>query len=85
MKDFLTFKKMVTPLLVQILFWIAIVVDVITGIVMVATGELGTDIASGILVIVLGPLLIRIYAELAIVLFRINESLWDIRTNTTQA
>jgi hypothetical protein len=37
-----------------------------------------TGILSGFLMILIGPLLLRIYSELLIVFFRMNETLTDI-------
>jgi len=39
-------------------------------------------IGIGILAVVFGPLIMRIYCEWLIVLFRINDTLTDIRRNT---
>jgi len=81
MGDFLRFEVMITPLLIQILFWIAVAAAVIAGIVMIASRE-GPSIAGGILVIIFGPIAARIYAELLIVLFKINDHLRRIQHNT---
>ena len=78
MGDFLRFETMITPALIQILFWLAVAISVIVGIIMIAaTGD-----ARGILLIVFGPLVARIYAELLIVFFRINDHLRHIDRNT---
>lgn len=78
MGDFLRFEVMITPILIQILFWIVVAATVITGIVMIVeTGD-----ARGVLVIVFGPIAARIYAEILIVLFRINDHLRHIQHNT---
>ena len=86
MEDFLKFKKMITPTIIQFVFWIGVFVVIIAGIFM-----LREEVAAGIMMIVLGPLFIRIYAELLIVVFKINEnlneinnSLADIKHNTKQ-
>ena len=65
MEDFLKFRKMITPVVIQILFWIGVVGVVIVGII-----GLGDDFLSGILTIILGPLVVRIYAELLMVIFK---------------
>ena len=38
MKDFLSFRRMVTPLIIQVIFWIGVGVCVIAGLVEIATG-----------------------------------------------
>jgi Domain of unknown function (DUF4282) len=82
MGDFLRFEVMITPILIQALFWIVVAATVIIGIVMIfATGE-AQGIAGGILLIIFGPIVARIYAEILIVLFRINDHLRHIQHNT---
>jgi len=84
MGDFLRFETMITPILIQIIFWIAVAVAVIVGIVMIADRN-GPSILAGIAVIVFGPILARIYAEILIVLFKINDHLRQIQHNTSQS
>jgi hypothetical protein len=74
MNEYLSFRRMVTPVIIQVIFWIAVVAIVIAGIVQLSEGEIG-----GILVILLGPIAARIYAEILIVIFRINEDVAAIR------
>lgn len=81
MGDFLRFEVMITPVLIQLLFWIAVVASVIVGITMMAARD-ASGIAAGILVVILGPILARIYAEILIVLFKINDHLRRIQHNT---
>jgi Domain of unknown function (DUF4282) len=70
-----SFRKMITPLIIQIVFWIAVAVIVIVGIALLADGKPG----QGLLTIVLGPLVARIYAEILIVIFKINDNVSAIR------
>ena len=74
MNEYLTFRRMITPVFIQVIFWIAAVLIVIVGLVALANGEPG-----GILIILLGPLAARIYAEILIVIFRINDNVAAIR------
>ena len=78
MKDFLFFRKMITPMIIQILFWVGIVAVVIGGFVYMFS----TSFFQGLLMIIIGPIAIRIWTELLIVLFKINDTLTDIRNNT---
>ncbi len=78
MDDFLKFKKMITPIIIQVLFWVGVVISVVVGLGMMVAGERG-DAASGLLVIFLGPVGVRIYCELLIVVFSINDTLTDIK------
>ena len=79
-KEFLTFRRMITPVIIQILFWIGAVMSVIMGLINMFGG--GVRTLMGLLMIVLGPIAVRVYCELLILMFRMNETLTDIRKNT---
>ncbi len=79
MKDFLTFKKMITPMIIQILFWIGVAAVVIGGFIsMFSYGGFW----KGLLMVILGPIFVRLFTELLIVTFSINDSLRIIKNNT---
>ncbi|MCF6183968.1 MAG: DUF4282 domain-containing protein [Bacteroidales bacterium] len=79
MKDFLTFKKMITPMIIQVLFWIGVAVVVIGGFIsMFSYGGFW----RGLLMVLLGPIFVRLFTELLIVTFSINDSLRIIKNNT---
>ncbi|MCF6366802.1 MAG: DUF4282 domain-containing protein [Bacteroidales bacterium] len=78
MKDFLFFLKMITPMIIQILFWIGVAGVVIMGLVTMFSG----GFLQGLLMIILGPIGVRLWTELLIVVFKINDTLTDIRNNT---
>lgn len=80
MGDFFSFRRMITPVIIQVLFWIFVAVAVIGGLALLFKGGSGTLV--GLLWLVTGPLIARVYCELIIVVFRINETLTDIRANT---
>lgn len=82
MNEFLTFRKMITPMIIQILFWIFAAITVITGLVAVVAGEDMNNRLGGIIMIFVGPIMVRIYCEILIVIFRINDSLREIEKNT---
>jgi hypothetical protein len=72
---------------VQILFWLMVAVCVILAPIQFALGVAGMNRTEGLmlmltapLILIFGPLFARIYAELVIVIFRINETLTDIRS-----
>ena len=86
-QDFLSFRRMITPVIIQIIFWIGVGVCVIAGIIGIIGGAVtryggGIQVLGGVLLLFLGPLGVRIYCELLIVLFRMNETLTKIRNNT---
>ena len=81
MEDFLKFKKMMTPIIIQILFWIGVAVCVIAGIIEIVSGINasygggGSVVFMGILLLLLGPILVRVWCELMLVLFSIHDTL----------
>jgi hypothetical protein len=77
MGDFLTFRRMITPLLIQIVFWLGILAIIGAGLVAI----LGDDpriALGGVLLLLFGPIVLRVYCELLILTFRMNETLTDI-------
>ena len=70
MKEFLNYKYMITPGILKILSYIAMVGCVIAGIFTAFV-----EPVSGIGMIVLGPIVARIYTELMLVMFEIHSEL----------
>ncbi len=82
MSDFWAFRTMVTPVIIQVLFWVGVIVCIVAGLVMIGMGiKLPGDqmVLKGVLLAILGPLGVRIYCEILIVFFRINETLTEIK------
>ncbi len=82
MSDFWSFRKMVTPVIIEILFWVGAVIAILAGILCIAMSARypGNQLAlKGVLLIIFGPLVVRIYCEILIVFFRINETLTEIK------
>ncbi len=77
MNDFLKFKKMITPVIIQILFWIGVVGSVILGLILIIVG--GANARWGLMWILLGPIVTRVYCELLIVIFSINDTLTEVK------
>jgi hypothetical protein len=80
MRDFLRFETMITPIVIQVIFWLAVLIAIIAGIMQIVHG--GAAIITGILTIIFGPLVARIYCEIVILFFRINDHLRAIQFNT---
>lgn len=94
LKSFLSFERMITPVIIKVLFYIGLVASIIAGIVIFFAAVIGGfadggfsivlglfgGLIGGALTIFLGALTARIYAELLILFFRINETLTDIKT-----
>lgn len=91
MSDFWAFRKMVTPVIIQIIFWVGVIACIIAGLVLIGMGIrqgpllIGMGISAkqmklgGALLLLLGPLAVRLYCEILIVFFRINETLTEIK------
>jgi hypothetical protein len=92
MRDFFAFRKMITPVIIQILFWLGVLGCIIGGAVSILTGGVtlltggglvsGLPVLIGIFWIFVGPILVRIYCEVLILFFRMNDNLTAIRHNT---
>jgi hypothetical protein len=90
MNDFLAFRRMVAPVIIQVLFWIGTALCIIAGLVAIGGAELLSArggpsaplaVLGGIAYLILGPLVVRIYCEILIVVFRMNETLTEIRNS----
>jgi len=73
MKEFLNYKYMITPGVLKILSYIAMVGCVIAGIFTAFV-----EPVSGIGMIVLGPIVTRMYTELMLVIFEIHSELKNL-------
>jgi hypothetical protein len=83
--DFWAFRTMVAPVIIQVIFWIgsaiAILIGLAIGLPILLGGTFahpGRALAVGLGFILIGPLVVRIYCELLILFFRINETLTEI-------
>jgi hypothetical protein len=91
--DFLLFRRMIAPWVIQLIFWLGVVGCVGYGLVLIVGGLIGAAYSrdagggllllmfalfGGVVVMVMGPIMVRLYCELLIVIFRINETLTDI-------
>lgn len=75
MKDFLVFRHMLTPFLVQIIFWLGVLACIVTGVVNIAHDQ----VWKGLQILIGGPIAVRIMCEFVILFFRINETLTEIK------
>jgi hypothetical protein len=94
LKNFLSFERMITPVIIKVVFYIGLVGSAIGWIVFFFTmliagfqgggfgailGRFLIGLIGGLLIVFLGALVTRIYAETLILVFRINETLTDIK------
>ena len=80
MLDFLFFRKMLTPILIQALFWLGILLCLVGGIYNLTHHA----VIHGLQILILGPILVRIFCEILIVFFRINETLTEIKNSVQE-
>src|SRR5699024_10942349 len=81
---FLKFEKMITPLFIQLIFWIGFVFSIIFGLFMIGYGIISdsggiAQIGSGLFSLFLGPIILRVYCEMLIVIFKMQGALISIR------
>ncbi len=81
MGEYLAFRRMITPVFIQVIFWLAVLAIVIAAIAQFANGSA----IGGILTLIFGPLFVRVYAEILIVIFRINDNVAVIRHGKAQS
>lgn len=83
-KKFLSFERMITPLIIQLFFWIGVISVVVSGFGMIIFGIVSKSgnfiqVIGGLATLFLGPILIRIYCEMLIVFFKMQSSLLQIK------
>lgn len=81
MLAFLRFRKMITPALIEVLFWALTGLSCIVGLRALVQG----NFAHGLKLILLEPLLIRVGCEIVIVTFRNHDHLTFLRQNQAHA
>ncbi len=74
MEDYVFFRKMITPVIIQALFWVAVVLSVIYGLYVLVR----INFIFGLLMIIFYPILYRILAELILLAFKIYDRLGEI-------
>lgn len=88
-QKFFSFDSMITPLIIKIIFWVGVVFSILSGLGIMISGFNsyyggGFQVFMGILTIVVGPLIVRIYCELLIIAFKIHDSLKVIKEKLTE-
>ncbi|HUF10024.1 MAG TPA: DUF4282 domain-containing protein [Rhodothermales bacterium] len=74
-EDFLFFDKMLTPKIITLVYWLMLIGAVIGGLTTIFAGQF----LYGIVILVGGAIAARIWCELLIVLFKMNEALQELR------
>jgi hypothetical protein len=82
MGDFLKFETMITPILIQVIFWLTVIFCVVGGIIIMVGADETSARVGGLLLFIFGPIGARIYSEILIIVFRMNDHLRQIEHNT---
>ena len=91
--DLFQWERFVTPSIIKLFFWLAIVIVVLLGLSGIASGLQTMAMSPGVglfmivgafLGVVVGVLFARIIAEFVLIVFRINEHLGAIRSRGEQ-
>ena len=80
--DFLSFRYMITPPLVQVIYVLVALIITVVGIFTMVSNAPGGGPLPGLAIIIFGNLLWRVYMELVMLFFRINEGIQGIERNT---
>lgn len=82
MRDIFFFDNMLTPKIITLVYWLLLLVAVVVGLSTMFSGYGGLTFgkfASGLGIAVGGAIGARIWCELLIVLFKMNEALQEIK------
>ena len=87
--DLLMFRRMIAPWVIMVIFWLGCLGYTGFGLFMIVMGIIGgtrggvlpmlIGVGGGLLIIPAGILVVRLYCEMMIVVFRMNETLTDIK------
>ncbi|WP_210402405.1 DUF4282 domain-containing protein [Nautilia sp. PV-1] len=86
-KDFFFFNRFITPTAITVIYWLMLLGVFIGGIAEMFGGYYGftfQSFVSGLLIIVIGAITIRIYLEIIMVIFKINSNLETIAKNSVK-
>jgi hypothetical protein len=77
MQQLLGFDKMVTPIIIRIVYFLGLLVVLVTAVATLFSGGL-RGVLTGLAILVVGAIMVRVYSELLILLFRIHDNLVSI-------
>lgn len=84
LEKFLYFNEMLTPKVIQFIYWITTALIILGGLGTIVSGLTsswggGYKVVMGLITITLGPIANRIWCEILIVIFKIYESLQGMK------
>jgi hypothetical protein len=77
MKEIFYFDSMLTPKIITVIYWFMLLAVVISGVSAMFFGE-ASSFLGGLGIIIAGVVFSRIWCEILIVLFKINENLQKV-------
>lgn len=75
MKAFLKFEWLITPIIIQVIFWIGVVSCVLGGLSMMIFIREPESIWVGLFTIILGPIAVRVVCELHLLIFKFYDAI----------
>ena len=75
LSSLLFFNRMLTPKIITLVYWVGLLASMVGGVVTMTQGYRGSGVFAGLSIMIVGPFLVRIWCELFIVLFKIEEHL----------
>jgi uncharacterized protein DUF4282 len=88
---FLLFRKMIGDWILVVLYWLLVLACIGGGLFFIVMAFVGMrqmgaiallGVVYGLLIILIYPIVLRVYFELAIIVYRIHEAVNEIRDNT---
>jgi hypothetical protein len=73
-RDFLFFDKMIMPKVITFIYWLALLGCIVGGL-----ATMFSSFLTGLAILIGGAIAARLYCEIFMVMFKINEALQDIR------
>lgn len=80
--NFISFRYMITPVLVQGIYILVAVIITIIGLIAMFSVAGGAGPLGGLAIIIIGNLVWRVYMEIVMLFFRINEGIQRVEQNT---
>ncbi len=81
-RDFLFLDKMITPTIITVIYWVLSVLVILFGFITMFRG--GFAVLTGLLTVIIGPVIVRMYCEIVIVFFKINENIKKLGNSDSQ-
>jgi hypothetical protein len=78
-KEYLVFDKLITPIVIQVIFWLSSATCVLFGLYVLFFVHEKESLYMGPLIIILGPLSVRIACEIYILIFKFYDAICALK------